>query len=183
MRASLGSWGLPSISRPSLGQTPAHNSAESARIFQSSRRLTLVRTLALARIRLNPTAANPFRFARFFVTNLASHAASQGRTRQRTSLDVVKRSTNVKLVNRLGVLIFTLTILVPVSVELAGQGKGNPKGVDTRDQAEKNDKRDKQRNPIHSVPEPATLLLLGVGAGVAAASKVWQRRRSRTKSQ
>ncbi len=88
----------------------------------------------------------------------------------------------MRLVNRLGVLIFTLAILVPVSVELAGQGKGNPKGVDTKDQAEKNDKKDKQANPIRSVPEPTTLLLLGVGAGAAAASKVWQRRRSRTKT-
>ena len=88
----------------------------------------------------------------------------------------------MRLVNRLGVLIFTLTILMPVSVELAGRGEGNPKGIDTKDRAEKNDKKDKQRNPIHSVPEPTTLLLLGVGAGVAAASKVWQRRRSRAKT-
>ena len=87
----------------------------------------------------------------------------------------------MRLVNRLGVLILAFAILVPVSVELAGQRKSNPKGIDTKDQAEKNDRKDKQGNPIHSVPEPTTLLLLGVGAGVAAASKVWQRRRSRTK--
>ena len=85
----------------------------------------------------------------------------------------------MRLVNRLGVLIFTLAIVVPVSVELAGQGRGNPKGanVDRKHQAEKNDKDEK---PIHSVPEPTTLLLLGTAAGVAVARKVWQRRASRT---
>jgi hypothetical protein len=54
----------------------------------------------------------------------------------------------MRLVNRLGVLIFTLAIMGPVSVELAGQGRGNPKGanVDRKHQAEKNDKDGK---PIH----------------------------------
>ena len=99
----------------------------------------------------------------------------------------------MRLVNRLGVLIIALAILVPVSVDLAGQEKGNPKGerVDTKNQHEKkdkndkngkNDKKDKRGKPIQSVPEPATFLLLGVGAGVAAAHKVWPRRRSRTKT-
>jgi len=96
----------------------------------------------------------------------------------------------MRLVNRLGVLIIALAILVPVSVDLAGQEKGNPKGerVDTKNQHEKNDKndkkdkKDKRGKPIQSVPEPATFLLLGVGAGVAAAHKVWLRRRSRTKT-
>jgi len=102
----------------------------------------------------------------------------------------------MRLVNRLGVLIIALAILVPVSVDLAGQEKGNPKGerVDTKNQHgkndkndkngknDKNDKKDKRGKPIQSVPEPATFLLLGVGAGVAAAHKVWLRRRSRTKT-
>ena len=89
----------------------------------------------------------------------------------------------MRLVNHPSVLIFTLAILVRFSAELAGQGKASAKSarIDRKDQVETNVKKDKHGNPIRSVPEPTTLLLLGAGAGVAAASKVWQRRRSRTK--
>jgi hypothetical protein len=97
----------------------------------------------------------------------------------------------MSVVSRLGVLIVTLASLIPVSAELAAQGNGNSKGAagTTKNQAAKKDKndttnnlKDKQGNSIHSVPEPTTLLLLGVGAGVVAAHKVLQRRGSRAKT-
>ena len=76
----------------------------------------------------------------------------------------------------MGLLAVVLGLLIPARVALASQGNGNsatPKAV----KPETGDKNKKDKNPIHSVPEPATIALLGAAAGVAGGRKLWQKRR------
>jgi hypothetical protein len=79
----------------------------------------------------------------------------------------------MKFAKNVGLVMFVLAMLLPARAALASQGNSD------RPKANKSEKKDK--NPVHSVPEPATLLILGAAAGVVCARKAWQvRRRSRS---
>jgi hypothetical protein len=67
---------------------------------------------------------------------------------------------------RFALLVFVLTLLAPHVSVLGAPDK--PK--------DKNDKKE-TKNKTVPVPEPATLVLLGVAAGVTGARKLWRNRR------
>jgi PEP-CTERM motif len=69
---------------------------------------------------------------------------------------------------RLTTFIFLVTVLA-FPVGILAQGRSNSRPVP--EQIPQNPK-----NPV-SVPEPTTLMLLGVGAGALALRKIWQARR------
>ena len=76
-----------------------------------------------------------------------------------------------------GLVVFVLMMLLPERVALASPGRSNSEKA----KAEKSEKKDE--NPVHSVPEPRTLVLLGAAAGVVGARKLSQdRRRARSVS-
>ena len=78
-------------------------------------------------------------------------------------------------------LVVIAGMLIPAPAALASQGNGKSGKPDT----EKSEKADKDKKgktgkesvPVHQVPEPATIALLGAAAGVAGARKLWQKRR------
>jgi hypothetical protein len=74
-------------------------------------------------------------------------------------------------------------MLIPAPAALASQGNGNsgkPK-AEKPPKVDKDKKDEKNSDPVHSVPEPATIALLGAAAGMAAARRLWQKRdRSRS---
>ena len=76
----------------------------------------------------------------------------------------------------LGLLVVVLAVLLPARVALASQGRGNSENPKA-EKSEKDDKDKKDKKTVHSVPEPTTLALIGAAAGVAAARKLWQKRR------
>jgi hypothetical protein len=78
------------------------------------------------------------------------------------------------------VLVAIIGMLISATAALASQGNGNP-GKPKTEKSPKVDKDKKDSVPIHLVPEPATIALLGAAAGIAGARRVWQRRdRSRS---
>ena len=84
----------------------------------------------------------------------------------------------MKLSKPLG-LVAIVGMLIPASAALASQGNGKsgkPKAEES-EQADKDKKDKKDKVPVHQVPEPATIALLGTAAAVAGARKLWQRRR------
>ena len=83
----------------------------------------------------------------------------------------------MKFAKPFGLVVFVLMMLLSERVAVASPGRGNSEKA----KAEKSEKKDK--NPVHSVPEPTTLVLLGAAAGVVGARKLWQdRRRARSVS-
>ena len=73
----------------------------------------------------------------------------------------------------------TLTLILFASILLmpcAANATPSPQGRGNSDQGSGNRR---QSNPVHAVPEPSTLILLGAAAGIAGARKLWQQRRSR----
>jgi hypothetical protein len=77
----------------------------------------------------------------------------------------------MKFAKKFGLVMFVLAMLLPAGAAVASQGRDRsdkPKA----DKSEKNDK-----NPVQSVPEPATLTILGAAAVVVGARKAWQARR------
>ena len=82
----------------------------------------------------------------------------------------------MKLSTPLG-LVAIVGMLIPAPAALASQGKGTS-GKPNSEKLEKagKDKKDKENVPVHQVPEPATIALLGAAAGVAGARKLWQKR-------
>jgi len=74
----------------------------------------------------------------------------------------------------LGVILLVSVLVMPwpVSAAPSAQGRGNS------DQG-RGPRNGTPSNPVHPVPEPSTLILLGAAAGIAGARKIWQRRRSR----
>ena len=72
-------------------------------------------------------------------------------------------------------LLFTM---VALPVELLAQGRSStpPGRSSTPPPGRSNTAGENRRNPV-SVPEPATLLLLGAGAGALGLRKLWRNRR------
>jgi short subunit fatty acids transporter len=86
----------------------------------------------------------------------------------------------MKFAKPLGLMVVVLGMLVPAQVALASPGKEKTEKVKAEksanyDKDKNKDKKDK--NPVHSVPEPTTLALMGAAVGVAGARKLWQNRR------
>lgn len=75
-----------------------------------------------------------------------------------------------------GLTIFVLAMLLLAGGVVASQGSAN--SAKAKAKADKTEQKDK--TPI-SVPEPATIVLMGAAAAVAGVRKVWQDRR-RSKS-
>ena len=82
----------------------------------------------------------------------------------------------MKLSKSLGlVAIFGMLMPAPLALASHGNGNGGKPPVEKPPQVDK-DKKD--TNPVRSVPEPATIALLGAAAGAAFAGKRWQKRRA-----
>ena len=83
----------------------------------------------------------------------------------------------MKLSKPLG-LVAIMGMLIPAPAALASQsnGKSGKPNSEKSEKADK-DKKDKGTVPVHQVPEPATIALLGAAAGVAGARKLWKKRR------
>ena len=76
-------------------------------------------------------------------------------------------------------LVALVGMLIPGPRPLAAQGyekSGNPKSEKKSEKADKDKKDKKESVPVHQVPEPATIALLGAAAGVAGARRLWQKR-------
>ena len=69
-------------------------------------------------------------------------------------------------------VMFVIAALVPAG-QAAAQSRGNSAAAH---EAHKKDKTENRNDPI-SVPEPATIVLLGAAAGVVGVRKMWQQRR------
>ena len=69
-------------------------------------------------------------------------------------------------------VMFIIAALVPAG-HAAAQSRGNSVAAH---EAHKKDKADNNNRPI-SVPEPATIVLLGAAAGMVGVRKIWQQRR------
>jgi PEP-CTERM motif len=86
----------------------------------------------------------------------------------------------MKFAKPLGLIVVVLGMLVPARVALASPGQEKSEKIKA-EKSDKDDKDKKDKKPVHSVPEPTTLALMGAAAGVAGARKLWQnRRRSRS---
>ena len=75
----------------------------------------------------------------------------------------------MKFAKPFGLVVFVLMMLLPERVAVASPGRGNSEKA----KAEKSEKKDK--NPVHSVPEPTTLVLLGAAAGVVGTARLIRR--------
>jgi hypothetical protein len=75
----------------------------------------------------------------------------------------------------LGLILFTLALSMASSAAPLAQGRGNAYGHENSGQGQGNG--NPNGNPVHSVPEPSTLLLLGAAAGVVGLRKISQQRR------
>ena len=86
----------------------------------------------------------------------------------------------MKLAKQLGLVVIA-GMLIPAPAALASQGNGKSGKPDsqksTKTDKDKKDKTGKESVPVHQVPEPATIALLGAAAGVAGVRKLWQKRR------
>lgn len=86
----------------------------------------------------------------------------------------------MKCAKPLALMVVVLGMLLSARVAQASPGRGHAEKPKT-EMSEKHDKDEKDKKPVHSVPEPTTLALMGAAAGVAGARKLWQnRRRSRS---
>jgi len=72
-------------------------------------------------------------------------------------------------------LVAIVGMLIPAPAALAFHGNENPPGPKAEKPRVEKDQHKSER--ARSVPEPATIGLLGAAAGVAGARKLWQRRR------
>ena len=86
----------------------------------------------------------------------------------------------MKLTRPLGlVAIMGMLILAPAALASQSNGKSGTPNSEKSEKADKDksDKKGKGTVPVHQVPEPATIALLGAAAGVAGARKLWKKRR------
>ena len=79
---------------------------------------------------------------------------------------------------RFALLMIVLTLLAPPAWVLAAsfEDANGPKDKKEKNTKNPHDKTEKQNKEPVSVPEPATITLLAVGAGVVAARKLWRNR-------
>jgi hypothetical protein len=78
----------------------------------------------------------------------------------------------------LGLILFTLALSMSSSAAPLAQGRGHAYGHENSGQGRGNGHQNGANgNPVHSVPEPSTLLLLGAAAGVVGLRKISQQRR------
>jgi hypothetical protein len=83
----------------------------------------------------------------------------------------------MKLSKSLG-LVAILGMLIPSPAALASNGTGHSSKSKPEKPPKPEKEKHKNSDPVHSVPEPATIGLLGAAAGVAGARKLWQKRRA-----
>jgi hypothetical protein len=74
---------------------------------------------------------------------------------------------------RLFALVMFITAALVPAGQVAAQSRGNSAAAH---EAHKKDKAENRNSPI-SVPEPATIVLLGAAAGMVGVRKIWQNRR------
>jgi len=92
---------------------------------------------------------------------------------------LVSMEVAVKLMKRFALVMFVLAMSIPASPALAHdngafQGRGDSQG---RGNSGNGNGTSENGNPIHSVPEPTTLALMGAAAAALGVRKVWERRR------
>jgi hypothetical protein len=75
----------------------------------------------------------------------------------------------------IGLILFTLALVMSSSAAPSAQGRGHAYGHENSEQGRGNGHQN--GNPVHSVPEPSTLLLLGAAAGLVGLRKMPQQRR------